>query len=415
MSILRSRTVSPAAVDLSPAISDRATATPSTAGLKFAFLVWLAVRLLLSAWGALRFFLTPPAVYQNVQEHYPNVVLPQHDLAGYLLGIWNIYDTPDYIKIAQEGFASNPTWLTALFPGYPLLIKLTGVLLFDQLLLAALVVANVAAFLFFWYLYRLVVLDYPPEVARRAVIVSAIFPTSFFLFLGYTEAPLLAFTVAALYYARRQCWWAAGLLAVGATLVKQPGVFLMLPLAYLFWQAWRTAPGGQGRPSLWAALWLLPAPLAAAAYSLYRYFYLQTPSQGLTDVGASGVLTIPGLPLLRALAVIRPDNPLIVVNVIDVVFALLLIGLVTGVVVRIRRVPYTLYSLLLAGVSLALTWPDVWRPEVNMPRRLLIIFPIYIYLACVTANPRVFRWVGATFLTGFLILSGLFITWTFIS
>ncbi len=132
-------------------------------------------------------------------------------------------------------------------------------------------------------------------------------------------------------------------------------------------------------------------------------------------MGASGVLTIPGLPLLRALAVIRPDNPLIVVNVIDVVFALLLIGLVTGVVVRIRRVPYTLYSLLLAGVSLALTWPDVWRPEVNMPRRLLIIFPIYIYLACVTANPRVFRWVGATFLTGFLILSGLFITWTFIS
>jgi hypothetical protein len=108
MSILRSRTVSPAAVDLSPAISDRATATPSTAGLKFAFLVWLAVRLLLSAWGALRFFLTPPAVYQNVQEHYPNVVLPQHDLAGYLLGIWNIYDTPDSSKSRKRGLRRTP-------------------------------------------------------------------------------------------------------------------------------------------------------------------------------------------------------------------------------------------------------------------------------------------------------------------
>jgi hypothetical protein len=415
MSLIHPNPMSSASPESVPAMGALRRTAADTTGLRFAFLVWLAMRGLLSAWGALRLFLTPDSVYRDIQTHAPTVALPQHDLAGYLVGVWNIYDTPDYVKIAQEGFASDPAWLTALFPGYPLLIKVTGTVLGGQMLLAALLVANVATFFFFWYLYRLVLLDYSPSVARRAVLFSALFPTSFFLFLGYTEAPLLAFTVAAIYYARQQRWWAAGCLAVGAALVKQPGIFLLLPLAYLFWQAWRAPAPGAGRPALWAGLWLLPAPLAAGGYTLYRYFYLQTPSGGLTDVGASGFLTIPGTPLWRALSVLRPENPLLIVNVIDVVFTLLLIGLVAGVVIRLRDMTYTLYSGLLALVSLSLTWPDIWRPEVNLPRRLLIIFPIYIYLAATITRPRTLVWVGALSLTAFLILSGLFIVWVFIS
>src|SRR5206468_1879434 len=144
---------------------------------------------------------------------------------------------------------------------------------------------------------------------------------------------------------------------------------VLLPLAYLFWRAWWPARSTGRGPALWVGLWLVPAPLAAAGYTLYRYFYLQTRSQGVIDVGGGGPPDIPGLPLLHALAVLRPDNPLIVVNLIDVVFALLLIGLVVGVVVRLRSGPYILYSVPLALLSLALTWPDFWRPEINMPRR----------------------------------------------
>src|SRR5437773_1134840 len=73
-----------------------------------AFGVWLTMRLLLSAWGALRFWSTPPAVYADIQAHVPDVILPQRDLGGYLVGIWNLYDTPHYTNIAANGYAADP-------------------------------------------------------------------------------------------------------------------------------------------------------------------------------------------------------------------------------------------------------------------------------------------------------------------
>ncbi len=50
-----------------------------------------------------------------------------------------------------------------------------------------------------------------------------------------------------------------------------------------------------------------------------------------------------------------------------------------------------------------------------MPRRMLIIFPIFIYLALVTENRRVFRYVAYTSAALFLALSGLFVNWVFVS
>ena len=112
---------------------------------------------------------------------------------------------------------------------------------------------------------------------------------------------------------------------------------------------------------------------------------------------------------------LRPDNPLLGANIMDLAFTLLMIALTVGVVLKVRSTPYTIYSVILAILSLSVTWSDVTRPEVNMPRRLVIIFPIFLYLAIVTDSPRRFRWFFIVSLLSFMVLSGLFINWTFIS
>ena len=188
-------------------------------GLKLAFIVWISVRVVLSLWGYVVTQISPPNTYDNILNHYPDLQLPEGNIQGYTVGLWNVYDTTIYTKIAETGYESDPGFLTAFFPGYPLLIKLASVLVFGNTLLAAILVSNIAALIFFWYLYRLVEADYGHITARRAVILSALFPSSFFLFMGYTEAPLLAFTVSALYYGRQQKWWLAGLLAGIAALI----------------------------------------------------------------------------------------------------------------------------------------------------------------------------------------------------
>ncbi|MDQ6694007.1 MAG: glycosyltransferase family 39 protein, partial [Chloroflexota bacterium] len=322
-------------------------------GLRFAFFVWLAIRIALSLWGWIVSSNTPDETYLHVHETYPGLVLPTDDLHGRTIGIWNIYDTYHYTTIAEKGYAPNPGYLTAFFPGYPLLIRAANLFIKaitqgDDYILAAVLVANLCALGFFWYLYRLVEADYGAEVARRAVILSAIFPTSFFLFIGYTEAPLLAFTVAALYYGRQHKWWLAGILSGAAALTKQPGVFLILPLGYMYWQQY---VGYKKSPIFlkklqWA--WLLLCPITAAAYSIYRYLYISAPLKSVTDLGASESISFPGVPLFNALRVARLDNPLLAANLMEIAFTLLMITLVAGCVFMMRSRTYTIYSVALA-------------------------------------------------------------------
>lgn len=396
-------------------------------GLKLAFTVWLVVRLALSVWGALVASQTPDATYAAVHKYYPWIDLPTDDLNGYAVGIWNVYDTPHYTMIASQGYEANPGYLTAFFPGFPLMIKAASTVLFGHYLLAAILVANICAIFFFWFLYRLVEADYGREIAKRAVILSAVFPTSFFLFLGYTEAPLLAFSLAALYYGRQHKWWLAGILAGVAALIKQPGIFLIVPLGYMYWKQYvtyntrantRAHKVGMGFLKRLEWAWLLLIPLTAGGYYIYRYFFLQAGMSAVNDLGASEVVTVPGLPLVNALKMVRLDNPLLAANIMEIGFAILMIGTVAGAVLKIRSVTYSLYAVLIAVVSLAVTQPDTvspWRPEIDMPRRVLIIFPMFIYMALVTPSRQAFFYMVAISSALFLALSGLFVNWFFVS
>lgn len=389
-------------------------------GLKFALLVWLLIRLVLTAWGALVTVEGNAQSFANARTAYPDVAWPQRDLYGMTIGVWNIYDTRHYTTIAEQGYEIDPGWLPAYFPGFPLLIKAARVLTLGDSLLAGWLIANLSAIIFFWYLYRMVQPEYGAAAARRAVAFSAVFPASFFLFLGYGEATFLAFSVSAFYYAGRKDWWLAGLLGGGAALTKQPGIFLTVPFAYMYlrqsgtWREWPRQLLSLLKRLDW--LWLLLIPLSSAAYTLYRYLYIHAPISGVSDLGGQQEIEFPGLPLLHALGVMKPGNSLLAFNIMDIAFTLLMTVLVVGVVWKIPSVPLRLYSaiLLIANLSLTMyTYP--MRPEINMPRRALIIFPIFIFLGIVVQKPRPFRYVAAISFLAFMLLSALFVSWVFVS
>jgi hypothetical protein len=383
-------------------------------GLKLAFIVWLIARVALSAWAFLILLIAPPSDNPAIFVRHPSAVLPSHDLWGYLLGVWGVFDTPHYITIAQRGYSSDPDYLTAFFPGFPLLIRIAQIFV-GNWLLASIVVANICALIFFWYLYRLVEADYGAAVAKRAVILSAIFPTSFFLFMGYTEAPLLCFTVMALYYGRQHKWWLAGVLAGCAALTKQPGILLFIPLAYMYFRQYLHFKFTWSVFKKLEWTWLFLCPLAAVSYTAYRDFFAGAIVGGVSDLGASEILLFPGMPLVNALRAITPDNPLLAANIMEIGFTVLMIGLVAALILKIRSIMYSLYSVALLLVSLSVTWPDTARPEADIPRRLLIIFPIFIYLALVTAKPSHFRYLVYASSALFLAFTGLFVNWVFVS
>ncbi|MGH7937455.1 MAG: hypothetical protein ACRD5Z_00585, partial [Bryobacteraceae bacterium] len=167
------------------------------------------------------------------------VVLANRDLGW--LDMWNRWDARIYVDLARQGYVSSgphESWIV-FFPLYPWLVCLFEIVVGDYRFAAILVsaIASVAAALL---LRRLTSLDQAAPVARNAVWFLFIFPTSYFLHIGYTEALFLAFILGSFLAARREHWPLAGALGAAACLTRVTGLALFPALAAEAWLQYRT-------------------------------------------------------------------------------------------------------------------------------------------------------------------------------
>src|SRR5215207_3980455 len=188
------------------------------------------------------------------------------------LAIWNRWDALHYLDIARLGYVSGGVearWIV-FFPLYPWLVRAASVLLRDELLAAFFVsgVASVAAGLLLYRIARAD--DEAEEVARGAVFYLLVFPTAYFLHIGYNESLFLALVLGAFLAARARCRWAAGLLGGLAAMTRINGVVLLPALAFEAWEEYR----GAGRRVRAGWLWLLPVGAGFGVYLLINWWVL---------------------------------------------------------------------------------------------------------------------------------------------
>lgn len=179
------------------------------------------------------------------------------------LSIWNRWDAPHYLDIARIGYIREGVearWIV-FYPLYPWLVRATSFVVRDDLAAAFLVstLASIAAGLL---LYRLARLDEDEWVARAAVFFMFVFPTSYFLHIGYTESLFLALAFATLLAARTRCWPLAGALGVFACMTRVNGLALIPALAFEAWEEYRA--GGRVVRARW-----LYALLPAVGFGVY--------------------------------------------------------------------------------------------------------------------------------------------------
>jgi hypothetical protein len=109
------------------------------------------------------------------------------------LAIWNRWDAPHYLDLAQYGYQSygEQRLFLVFYPLYPWLTRLLtwpG----DTYLLGAFLVSAISSVIAGLLFVRLVRLDESLRVARLALWFLVIFPTAYFLHIGYTESLFLA-------------------------------------------------------------------------------------------------------------------------------------------------------------------------------------------------------------------------------
>jgi 4-amino-4-deoxy-L-arabinose transferase-like glycosyltransferase len=204
-----------------------------------------------------------------------------------VLGIWSRWDAPHYLDLAVLGYSALDPGVPTIdgvaraFPGdlpfyivfFPLFPWLTGALnaLLHDPIVSAFVVSGIASLFVAPLLYRLVRADFDGGVAIYAAWFLLIFPTAYFLHIGYTESLFLALVLGSFLAARHDRWWLAGVFGGLAALTRLNGLLLVPALGAEAWVAWRSDSARRLRPE-WLAILLVAAGfLAYLALNLAVY------------------------------------------------------------------------------------------------------------------------------------------------
>lgn len=314
-------------------------------------------------------YLAPSLLIAPGQPHPHGVIDPLRD--------WFTQDAAHFIYIAQHGY--DAWWRTAFFPLFPLLEHVLAPVFGGDYGFAGLFISN-AAFLGALVILRdLLERDFGSEVAHRAILYLAIFPTAFYFFAPYSESLFLLFGLGSFAAIRLRRWWLAGLLGGIAALTRSQAILLGVPFAYELWRAWRQ---GQSRP--WQILWAGLIPAGVVVYAAYLSVLFHDPlafshAQAYWTRG----LQWPGESIVNTLQTMAAGNQ---PTVLLAHMALNLVALVTFIVLSVlvlRRLPlsYGLYAVatLLFILLVAPTYGAIALQSSG--RFVATLFPVFVLLA----------------------------------
>ncbi len=300
------------------------------------------------------------------------------DLFGWL-EIWNRWDAQHYLTIAVEGYSAavEKRFLLVFYPLYPWLIRLVNAVVRDPLV-SAFLVSTVFSLLAGILLYRLTMLDYSERVARRAVWFLFIFPTSYFLHIGYSESMFLAIVLATIYQARKGRWWMAGALGALAGASRGPGILMAGVLAVEAWRQFRSTRRWQ-----WSWTWIALSPLGFVAYLLVNRQVTGNPWTFM-QVAREHFYVALSWPWVSIETALRSldRNPASAEMVGTQVLLFMLISLV-GVAASWWKLHPLSSAWITANWLLVISMSFV----ISFPRFTLMMFPIFILLALLAEKP----------------------------
>ncbi|HWX74123.1 MAG TPA: mannosyltransferase family protein, partial [Solirubrobacteraceae bacterium] len=305
----------------------------------------------------------------------------------------------------------------AFFPLYPLTL---GALarLGPPPVLAGVLISTVALALALYGLYRLTALEFARrtrasdahEVARLAVLLMAFAPMALFLSAVFSEALFLALSIGLFLCARRGRWAAVGALGALAGATRSTGVVLIVPalLLYLYGPREDGALERTGRRRALApryplrrdALWLALAPAGLLAYIGYFGLAAGDPlapfqagsAWGRHFAGPFGAIwdgSKAGFDGLRQLLSMQSHHvyftaangsPTVAASH-DLINLAFLAAAAVGVVGVLRTLPLAYGAYVLGALAVPLSYPARAEPLMSLPRYMLVLFPLQMWLA----------------------------------
>lgn len=299
---------------------------------------------------------------------------------------WSRWDAGHYLYIAENGYTNigDPANFIVFLPLFPFTIKILSFLTQNELT-SSLFISNLFFVLGGVMFYKLILIDFSEKISKRGVVLMSIFPTAYFFSAPYPESLFIFLIISSFYFARKENWKIAGVMAGFATITRPFGILLAPSLLVELLMSKKRSVGQ-------AALILVPTALGVALYLLINYSIFGSPLefQKILADNWQKHFALPTVGLLYAwrTAFSKIDQYSLTVGWgegLATTIAIILIPFAFKFLRRSYAVYYTLSVILFSSTSFIL----------SAPRYLLSIPPFFILLSLITSKiPRIWQFVS---------------------
>jgi len=284
------------------------------------------------------------------------------------------------------------------------------------------------------------------EVARLALFATALAPMAFYFSAVYSESLYLALSVGVFWCARQGRWAWVGVLGALAGATRSAGLVLVVPVVILYLYGPREDrppdfPAGLRRIAgirykvCGEALWLLALPLGVLAYAVYlalaggsalEPFHAQEvwnrefagPYVAVWDAARAafeGARQLLSFQRRHVYYTLSGGDPFVSAEHNVVLFGFLL-AVIPAIVGVLRRLPLAYGAYVLAALALPLSYPVAAQPLMSLPRFLLVLFPLFMWLgAFLERRPRARLVLLGVFALALAFFAGQFATWHWVA
>ncbi|MBI2600856.1 hypothetical protein HYW42_02785 [Candidatus Daviesbacteria bacterium] len=291
---------------------------------------------------------------------------------------WANFDGEHYLSIAIFGYKSLQQ---AFFPMYPLLIYVISKPFYADLLtsltsatITGLLISNLSLALSLLLLFKLVNIDYSKRIAYWVVILTLVFPTSFYFGLVYSESLYLLLSLGAFYAARKNMWW---LVAVLGGICSATRIFGLLIFPALVIEAW------QQKSIKKNFLFLCLLPAGFLIYMFYQWISVGDPLAFYNLQKIVGEQHQSGITLLPQIYY-RYVKILFSLDVNNIMYQTIVLELLTGLAFFILPIYGYVKGIRLSYIFYALTafiLPTIQGSLSSLPRYVIVLFPSFLALA----------------------------------
>jgi len=323
-------------------------------------------------------------------------------LPGLFLGVWQRFDAIHYLRIASSGYSAIA--LSAYFPLYPFLVRIVGMAIGQNYLLASILVSNIAALLAIIVFYNLVIDETGDQgIAQRSTIHLVFFPTAFFLLAPYPESLALLFCLIAFREARHGRWSTAAVAGFACALTRSQGVLLTFAFIVEAFRQLRSST----RPSIQLALAVIAPVLGLTTFFAARWASGFPPLHTVIYDYWQRVTTLPFSSVLATFQRIFACDAM-PIEYLDLL--IVLVALALGVLV-VKRLPLAYSAYYWSVILFNLSQNRLVQPISSQGRYALVLFPAFIVLGQLSASPLINRIILYLSFPLWLFLAGQFIMW----